>query len=147
MLCNTPQAKELRYTSVSFKMGETARIFLLIYCAASIATAQAGPAALITTVDSSTVASSANSTANTSFDFFYFVRHACSSSDNAQSVSLPACLKEVTVVTCCMQAVGPGLLRPQALQVPADRVSSKCCRTACFVSYLWQVFYVCAHTA
>ena len=39
----------------------------------------------------------------------------------------PACLAALRKVNHalwhCLQAVGPGLLRPQALQIPADRVS------------------------
>ena len=64
-------------TSVSFKMANTAITLLLLCCAACATTAQAGPAALVSTVDRTTVASNANSTVKTSFDFFYFVRHAC----------------------------------------------------------------------
>ena len=95
----------MKCASVSFKMAQTAETLLLLCCAAYITAAQAGLAPLVAPLDSSMSASSENSTANTSFDFFYFVRHARLSSHNVQSVSVPASLKNVTYA--CRQW-GPG---------------------------------------
>ena len=72
----------MKCASVSFKMAQTAAALLLLCCAACVTTVQAGLAPLVAPIDSSLIGSSENSTANTSFDFFTFVRHARLSSHN-----------------------------------------------------------------